>query len=195
MVRWEDSLREHPFFSRAAISAAAVYVKLYDQPNLAHGSLSNGVNGDKMDSAERKKAEKKARKEREKQEKAEAEKKDGKKAAVDQNGDPKKEDKDPKGDLRLQSSEPLVEAMKFINPLLEFSPRNIQAQQAGFEVFIRRSKHPSTFQPFYKRNDLQISRKIPACSTHSRSLPRSLTIKSYHPRTDFPLPANPLQTL
>ena len=195
MVRWEDSLREHPFFSRAAISAAEIYVKLYDQPNLAHGSLSNGVNGDKMDSAERKKAEKKARKEREKQEKAEAEKKDGKKAAVDQNGEPKKEDKDPKGGLLLQTSEPLVEAMKFINPLLEFSPRNIQAQQAGFEVFIRRSQYPSTFQPFYKRNDLQTSRKIPACSTHSCSLPRSLAIKSHYPRTDFPLPANPLQTL
>lgn len=142
MIRWEDHLREHPFFSRAAINAARIYVKLNDDPSLAHGSLSNGVNVEKMDSAERKKAEKKARKEKEKQEKAEAEKKDAKKpASVDQNGEPKKEDKDPMGEKLLQTPEPLVEAMKFVTPLLEFSPRNIEVQQVGFELFLRRSKN------------------------------------------------------
>ncbi len=142
MIRWEDHLREHPFFSRAAINAARIYIMLYDDPNLAHGSLANGVNGENMDSAERKKAEKKARKEKEKQEKAEVEKKDAKKPApVDSNGEPKKEDKDPKGENLLQTSEPLVEAMKSVAPLLEFSPRNIEAQQVGFEVFIRRSEY------------------------------------------------------
>jgi tetratricopeptide (TPR) repeat protein len=142
MIRWEDHLREHPFFSRAAINAARIYIMLYDDPNLAHGPLANGVNGENMDSAERKKAEKKARKEKEKQEKAEVEKKDAKKPApVDSNGEPKKEDKDPKGEKLLQTSEPLVEAMKSVAPLLEFSPRNIEAQQVGFEVFIRRSKY------------------------------------------------------
>ena len=140
MIRWEDHLRDHPFYSRAAVSAAKIYIRLFDEPNLAHGSLPNGVNGDNMNSAERKKAEKKARKEREKQEKAEAEKKDNKKPSVDQNGEPKKEDKDPKGEMLLQTSEPLVEAMEFITALLEYSPKNIQAQQVGFEVFIRRSK-------------------------------------------------------
>lgn len=143
MIRWEDHLREHPFFSRAAISAAKIFVRLFDNPELAHGSLPNGVNGVKMDNAERKKAEKKARKEREKQEKLEAESKDAKKlAAVDHNGEPKKEDKDPKGEKLLQASDPLAEAMKYVTPLLEFSPKNIEAQQVGFEVFIRRSKHP-----------------------------------------------------
>ena len=141
MMRWEDHLREHPFFTRAAISAARIYVMLHDQPDLAHAKMTNGVNGDKMDSAERKKAQKKARRDQEKQAKEEAERKDSKKPApVDQNGDPKKEDKDPKGEKLLQTSEPLVEAMKFITPLLEFSPKNVQAQQAGFEVFLRRSK-------------------------------------------------------
>ena len=141
MIRWEDHLREHPFFSRAAIAAVSIYVMLHDNPDLAHGALTNGVNGGKMDNAERKKAEKKARKEKEKQEKLEAEKKDAKKpAAVDQNGEPKKEDKDPRGEKLLQTSEPLTEAMKFLTPLLEYSPRMIEAQQAGFEVFLRRSK-------------------------------------------------------
>lgn len=142
MMRWEDHLREHPFFTRAAISAARIYVMLHDQPDLAHAKMTNGVNGEKMDGAERKKAQKKAKKDLEKQAKEEAERKDSKKpAAVDQNGDPKKEDKDPKGEKLLQTSEPLLEAMKFITPLLEFSPKNIQAQQVGFEVFLRREKH------------------------------------------------------
>ena len=153
MMRWEDQLREHPFFTRAAISAARIYVMLHDQPNLAHPQMTNGVNGEKMDHAERKKAQKKARKDQEKQAKEEAERKDARKpAAVDQNGDPKKEDKDPKGEKLLQTSEPLVEAMKFITPLLEFSPKNIQAQQMAFEVFIRRSKCP-TLQDQYCKLD------------------------------------------
>lgn len=140
MIRWEDTLREHPFFSRAAISAAGIYVLVYDNPSLAHGHLANGVNGEAMNAADRKKAQKKARKEAEKQAQKEAEKKDAKKTAgVDQNGEPKKTDSDPNGDKLLQTSEPLVEAMKFINPLLEYSPKNIEAQQIAFEVFIRRS--------------------------------------------------------
>ena len=141
MIRWEDHLREHPFFARSAIAAARIYVKLHDQPDLAHGSLLNGVNGEKLDASERKKAQKKARKEQEKAAKAEAERKDAKKTAgVDQNGEPKKEDKDPKGDLLLRTSDPLGDAMKFINPLLEFSPKNLEAQQWAFRVFVRRSK-------------------------------------------------------
>jgi len=35
----------------------------------------------------------------------------------------------------------LQEAMKFLTPLLEFSPENIEAQATGFEVFLRRKKY------------------------------------------------------
>lgn len=75
MIRWEDHLREHPFFARAAIAAAEIYVRLHDDPELAHGSLSNGVDGEKLTASERKKAQKKARKEQERAAQAEAEKK------------------------------------------------------------------------------------------------------------------------
>lgn len=139
MIRWEDHLREHPFFARAAIAAAEIYVMLYDRPELA-SPMTNGVNGDK-NSAEQRKAQRKARKEAEKAAQADAQKKDARKpAAVDQNGDPKKEDKDPKGDLLMKTSDPLEDATKFINPLLEFSPKYPKAQQTAFEVFIRRGK-------------------------------------------------------
>ncbi len=144
MIRWEDRLREDPFFSRSAISAAKIYVMLHDHPHLANESMTNGMNGnlEKLDAAERKKAQKKARKEKEKQEQMEAEKKDTKKTAGgNPDAETKKEDKDPKGTKLLQTSEPLVDAMKFVTPLLEFSSKNIESQHAGFEVFIRRSKY------------------------------------------------------
>lgn len=143
-IRWEDHLREHPFFSRAAINAAKTYVLLHDKPSLAQTSLTNGVNGEfsKLDKAERKKAQKKARKDQERKEQEEAEKKDAKKTAgnVGADGETKKEDKDPTGQELLQTVDPLGDAMKFVTPLLEFSPKNIDAQLASFEVFIRRSE-------------------------------------------------------
>ena len=144
MIRWEDHLREHPFFTRAAISAARTYVLLYDKPHLSKESLTNGVKGegDHQDKAERKKAQKKARKEQEKKEQEDAERKDAKKTAgVSTESEIKKEDQDPTGQKLLHTSDPLGDAMKFVAPLLEFSPRNIEAQQAGFEVLFRRSKY------------------------------------------------------
>jgi N-alpha-acetyltransferase 15/16, NatA auxiliary subunit len=135
MVRWEDRLREHPFYSRAATAAVKIYIMLYDQPQLAN------VNGVEGDSASAKKANKKAKKERERAEaeKKELEKKGGKKA-TGADGEPKKEDPDPEGKTLVQTKQPLEDAMKYLEPLLEFTPKNIQAQNIGFEVFIRRSK-------------------------------------------------------
>ncbi|KAI9814463.1 MAG: hypothetical protein M1827_003319 [Pycnora praestabilis] len=148
MVRWEDHLRDHPFFSRAAISAARTYVLLHDKPHLAHESLMNGSNGkldlENMESNERKKAIKKAKKGQQKQEKVEADKKDAKKtstAGTGADGEAKKEDTDPLGTKLVESTEPLKDAMKFLSSLLEFSPKNIEAQKVGFEVFIRRKKY------------------------------------------------------
>ncbi|GAB7348405.1 hypothetical protein MBLNU459_g6838t1 [Dothideomycetes sp. NU459] len=135
MIRWEDQLREHPFYSRCAISAVKIYTQLFDNPELAHG----GTNGETA--ADRKKAKAKARKE---QEKAEAEKKAAAAAkpnAAAKDEETKKEDPDPQGLELVKTADPLGEALKFLNPLLEQSPLNIEAQQVGFEVFIRRKKY------------------------------------------------------
>lgn len=147
MVRWEDHLREHPFFSRVAIAAVKAYIQLHDKLQLAHGSLPNGLNGsanpDSLEDSERKKLMKKARKDQQKQEKLDAEKKDAQrtsKAGVGADGEPKKEDPDPEGIDLLKTAEPLNDAMKFLTPLLEFSPKNIEAQNVGFEIFFRRSE-------------------------------------------------------
>jgi len=140
LIRWEDQLREHPFYTRAALAAVKLYLKIYDKP------LSNGVNGNASETAEdaveRKKAAKKARKEAEKAAKdAAAKKAEPNKVAKDPEGIPKKVDEDPNGAKLAATTEPLKDAMKFVTYLLQFSPKSIEAQLAGFEVFIRRGKY------------------------------------------------------
>jgi nucleoid-associated protein YgaU len=110
----------------------------------------NGMNGigkdGGADAAERKKAVKKAKREQQKMEKAEADKKEALKAsksnAKSADGETKKDDEDPLGKTLVETKEPLQDAMKFLAPLLEFSAENIEAQCAGFEVFLRRSMYP-----------------------------------------------------
>jgi len=139
MVRWEDKLREHPFFTRAALAAIRIYLLLHDRPELATDGHMNGTGGD--NAAEKKKAAKKAKREAEKAEaekKAAAAKKSQPKA--DEAGEVKKEDPDPMGLELIKTETPLDEATKFLIPILELSPNDIDGQIAGFEVYIRRSK-------------------------------------------------------
>ncbi|CAG8983859.1 hypothetical protein HYALB_00005497 [Hymenoscyphus albidus] len=140
MIRWEDQLREHPFYSRAALSAIEVYIKIADKP-LLNGS--NGTAGlSEEDAAEQRKAAKKARKEAQKAEReALAKKNEPNKSTREGDNDPKKKDDDPEGIKLAATTEPMNDAMKFLTPLLQFSPKNIDVQLAGFEVFIRRKKY------------------------------------------------------
>ncbi|KAL7276124.1 hypothetical protein RUND412_000887 [Rhizina undulata] len=151
MIRWEDSLRSHPFFARAAIGAIKTYLLLNDKPHLAHGSLANGNEGgvdfEGMSTADRKKALKKAKREAQKaQEKvveaaAKAKEDKAKNAQVaNVEGEQKKEDDDPLGAKLAQTKEPLEAATKWLVPLLEMGPERVEAQIAGFEVYSRRRK-------------------------------------------------------
>jgi peptide alpha-N-acetyltransferase len=143
MMRWEDHLRDHPFYSRAALSAVDVYLKIHDKP-LMNGANGDGENGD--DIAERKKAAKKARKEAQKAERELAAKKaEPNKTSRDTEGDLKKKDDDPEGVKLAATTEPMIDAMKFLTPLLQFSPKSIDAQIVGFEVYIRRCKFDETY--------------------------------------------------
>jgi peptide alpha-N-acetyltransferase len=151
MVRWEDRLREHPFYSRAALDAVKIYLDMFDHPDSANGV--NGVDGKGLNgegAAERKKAAKKAKKEAQKAEREAAEKaakqdpnKAGAKAKEAELT--KKKDDDPDGLKLAATTDPLGEATKFVAPLLQFSPKNIKAQIAGFEVYFRRSKRRSQY--------------------------------------------------
>ena len=141
MIRWEDHLRNHPYFTRAAVNAIKIYLKLADEPKLAD---PNQMELDKLDPTERKKAEKKAKKEKEKAEKAEAERKAAaaaKATAKADDGEAKKEDTDPNGEKLLQTKDPLEATMRMLRPMLELSPSIIEAQNVGFEVYSRKSAY------------------------------------------------------
>ncbi|KAF2279639.1 N-alpha-acetyltransferas-like protein 15 [Westerdykella ornata] len=138
MIRWEDHLREHPFFTRAALSAINIYLQLADNQGLSNGTEAAAS---QQDATERKKAQKKAKKELEKLAKQEAEKKAKKANPPKDDGETKKEDTDPNGLKLLETKEPLEAALRFLTPLLEFSPKNIDAQNIGFEVHFRRKKY------------------------------------------------------
>ncbi|KAK3943252.1 N-alpha-acetyltransferase 15, NatA auxiliary subunit [Diplogelasinospora grovesii] len=148
MIRWQDQLREHPFYFRAALDAVNLYLDMHDKPQGSNGV--NGVDGGKAngeDAAEKKKAAKKAKKEAQKAEREAAEKaakQDPNKASAQKGKDAedaKKKDDDPNGLKLASTTDPLGDAMKFLGPLLQFSPKNIDGQLAGFEVFIRRKKY------------------------------------------------------
>lgn len=150
MVRWEDRLREHPYYTRLAFGAIKAYLLLHDQPDLVHGPAAGDINGaaETADSAERKKALKRAKKEQQRLEKAEAEKREARKPANVKGveGEVKKEDPDPLGNQLVQTQEPLNQATKFLTPLLEHSSKNIEAQCLGFEVYLRKSKYLAIHQ-------------------------------------------------
>ncbi|KAJ5983437.1 N-terminal acetyltransferase A complex subunit n.t1.c1 [Penicillium waksmanii] len=147
MVRWEDRLREHPFYTRIALGATKAYLLLNDQPDLAHGPIANGPSGTEVSEEDRKKALKKAKKEQQRLEKIESHKHDARKAAAANaksqsvDGEVKKEDADPLGNTLVQTKDALKDTMKFLTPLLELSAQNIEAQCLGFEVYIRKNKY------------------------------------------------------
>ncbi|KAF2094556.1 TPR-like protein [Rhizodiscina lignyota] len=153
MVKWEDHLRDHPFFARAGLSAVKIYIMLHDNPALKKSggniNLTNGIGAedlDNLDAAEKKKALKKAKREAERAEKAEQERKEAEarknagKKTTGGDGEPKKEDPDPQGLKLIKTEQPLEEAMRFLAPMLEFSPKRVDVQVLGCDVFLRRSK-------------------------------------------------------
>ncbi|CAJ2512627.1 Uu.00g007460.m01.CDS01 [Anthostomella pinea] len=142
MIRWEDHIREHPFYTRAALGAIAAYLGMYDSKQMVNGvNGSADASGD--EAAEKKKAAKKARKEAQKVEREAAEKaaKQDPNKAKGAAAEPVKKDDDPNGLRLAATTEPLVVATKFLAHILEFSPKNIDGQVAGFEVYLRREKY------------------------------------------------------
>lgn len=131
LLSWEDRLRSHPYFVRAARNAIAIYIHLHDDPRLASGPPEvDGIND-----AEKKKAAKKAKKAAKK-----AEEQANAAAAAAATGDQKdaKKDEDPKGEKLVKTDKPLEEAVRFLKPLQEFSPNVIETQLLAFDVHFRR---------------------------------------------------------
>jgi peptide alpha-N-acetyltransferase len=140
MLRFEDRLRSHPFFFRAACAAVEAFLYLHDNPSAAATTaerLEKQMEG--LSVADKKKAVKKAAADKEK-EKVAAEK-----ALTtvkkDKDAPPPKKDDDPDGDKIIEAAKAdyLAEATKlFLKPLLEQSPGRVESQILGVEVYMRR---------------------------------------------------------
>jgi peptide alpha-N-acetyltransferase len=90
-----------------------------------------------MDDAERKKAIKKAKKAARKAEEQ------AQQQAANETKDPSaKKDEDPKGEQLVKTDKPLEEAVKFLKPLQELSPKLLETQLLAFDVHFRRGIFP-----------------------------------------------------
>lgn len=136
-LRWEDKLRAHPFYLKAAKGAVEAYLALADKPK-----ETEEIDETNMTEAEKKKARNKARKAALKaQQDAEAKKIQIKEEAAKQKHDKKPVDEDPEGDKYLSTTKPLEDALQFVKPLELLAPFNVEVHALGFEIYIRQQKY------------------------------------------------------
>ncbi|KAF9068910.1 NMDA receptor-regulated protein 1-domain-containing protein [Rhodocollybia butyracea] len=134
MLDWEDHLRSHPGYVKAALAASRIFVDIYDDPQLATHNPDGGATD-----AE-KKAKKKAKKAQ--KEKEDAAKKSGTTTSTneDKGLEVLYKDEDPEGMKLLAASDPLERAAKLLQPLTTLAQKNIEAWIAIYDVAIRRGK-------------------------------------------------------
>lgn len=128
LLAWEDKLRSHPYFARAAKNAISIYVKLYDNPRLATARPDR----EGLNDAEKKKALKKAKKAAKKQEEPNTQY-----STVDTK-DGKVKDEDPNGEKLVKTEKPLEDSLKFLKPLQDLRPGLLETQILAFDVQFRR---------------------------------------------------------
>jgi tetratricopeptide (TPR) repeat protein len=145
LLRLEDALRSHPFYSRIALLAVEIYLHLHDHP-LADTDHDSDVNSENLSPSELKKmrrkqrkAQKKAELEKEKQ-KAEQEKRDQNKtkAADSEMDGPKEEELVP--DKLARVDDPLEHAIHFLKPLQMLTPKCISTHVNAYEIYSRKGK-------------------------------------------------------
>ncbi|KJE95561.1 NMDA receptor-regulated protein 1 [Capsaspora owczarzaki ATCC 30864] len=134
LIRYEDTVRGHKFFFRAATEAIRLYLALHDKPLNA---AAEAVLGDSAEDKERKKA---LSKQRRAQQKAQAAAPTEKPASKDASGKDKKEDKDADGASYLQSTTLLEDVMTFVRPLQQHATQHIETHLLAFEVYFRKNK-------------------------------------------------------
>lgn len=126
LLTYEDQLRSHPAYFRAALKAIDLYLRISDDPSLTEEKLTP------EEEAERKKAAKKAQKAEQKAKKAAAAASDGKK------DDPPVPDEDPNGEKLLKTETPLDDALKVWKPLEKLARSRIEVWTTGFDLYIRK---------------------------------------------------------
>ncbi|KAJ7135988.1 NMDA receptor-regulated protein 1-domain-containing protein [Mycena epipterygia] len=136
LLTWEDRLRSHPAYVKAALSASRIFVAVHDDPSI--GTAATATSAQLTDA--QKKAKKKAKKAAQKIQE------DAKKAAPQSNNDDKglelnPKDDDPDGSKLLQCTDPLERALKLLKPLVTLADTNIEVWIATYDVAVRRKKY------------------------------------------------------
>ncbi|GLB39170.1 putative N-terminal acetyltransferase A, auxiliary subunit [Lyophyllum shimeji] len=134
LIKWEDHLRSHPAYVKAALSASRIYVAVHDDPSIASAATSAPLTD----------AEKKAKKKAKKA--AQKVQEDNKKAAAPSAHEDKgleagpAKDDDPEGLKLLSVDDPLERAAKLLQPLHNLVTDNIDVWIVIYDVAIRRKK-------------------------------------------------------
>ncbi|XP_073995748.1 N-alpha-acetyltransferase 15/16 [Rhodnius prolixus] len=146
LLRLEDVLRSHRFYQRAARCAIEVYLTLYDKP-IEEDKTEDKIKEDNMAPAELKKLRNKQRKaqrraERQQAEASAAEKREqhnkARQTQGDQDDSPVQEELIPEKLARV--TDPLEQAVKFMEPLKQLAPDALQTHLLGYEIYWRRRK-------------------------------------------------------
>ncbi|CEH15743.1 N-terminal acetyltransferase [Ceraceosorus bombacis] len=174
MVRFEDQLRSHPAYFRAALSAVKLLCQLHDKPDgdsRAPGSNGHLTEEQRKDAKKAKKAELKAADDAKK---AAAKSKDTKKTDED-DVPPPPPDEDPDGVQLLADTrkKPLEAAKIYLLTLQERAERRVETWLATFEVALRSNdwlvaaravSHAHKLQsnhPQLHKQIVQLRRKVP----------------------------------
>ena len=147
LLRLENQLRSHKFYSKAATVAIKTYLRLHDKP-LQDTDENNEKNAADMDPSELKKLKNKAKKAKRKAEQEKAAAEQDKKRKELHNKNKKKNDEEldsPAKDELVPEKlarvdEPLEEAAKFLQPLLTLCPGSINTHLLAFEIYYRKGK-------------------------------------------------------
>uniref|UniRef100_A0A0K2T4J7 Nalphaacetyltransferase 15, NatA auxiliary subunitlike [Apis florea] n=2 Tax=Lepeophtheirus salmonis TaxID=72036 RepID=A0A0K2T4J7_LEPSM len=147
LLRFEDQLRSHTFFEKAAHCAIKIYLQLFDKPLPDHNT-NNYIDTENLDPSElkkirnkQKKALRKAEQEQHQQQQVQAKKNLHNKAQKKNDDEldiPMKEELFPQKLERPQS--PLNEAIKFLTPLQSLCSEKMETQLLAFEIYFRKEK-------------------------------------------------------
>ncbi|KAF8605746.1 N-terminal acetyltransferase A, auxiliary subunit [Ceratobasidium sp. AG-I] len=126
-IEWEDRIREHPAYRKAAVEASKIYIRLHDDPGLVAACTP------KL-SAEEKKAKAKATKAASKEPKKVAN------APKEEEIQPPKDD-DPDGLKLFGHAKPLEQASKLLKPLETLKVQDVDVWLTIYDIAMRRQKY------------------------------------------------------
>mmetsp|Transcript_486 Transcript_486/g.1020 ORF Transcript_486/g.1020 Transcript_486/m.1020 type:complete len:894 (-) Transcript_486:3118-5799(-) len=152
MLRMEDTIYSHDFYSKAALGAVSCYLALHDRPAASYQVQDEEALLASMSAEERKKYKlKKKKEEKAKQKEAEeaaaaaaaaakasAAAADGKKKGAA--ASTKEKDPDPDGAKLAAVEDPLAEATKLVVMLKEHAGGRLTTHTAAFQVYIRKGR-------------------------------------------------------